>query len=335
VDNWHKQLNFDPLPPILASENKALQYFARRDLLGEHVDSIHCLWQLPEVQRILKKQLTDGSWPRAGEEKHPAINYRLIETWRQVRYLVEQYGFTREHPQAQKAAEYLFACQTQEGDIRGFLANQYATYYTGAIMSLLIQAGYAGDPRIERGFQWLLAMRQDDQGWTVPIITYKLDRATQYRLTSEYAEPLEPDRSKPFSHNCTGMVIRAFAVHPNYRNSKAASVAAHLLKSRFFQPDCYTSYQAASYWVRFDYPFWWNNLVAALDSISLIDLTSNDEPIKQSLKWFVEHQEENGLWKVSYARPHEKEKETAKARETKLWVSLAICRVFKRLLSRQ
>jgi hypothetical protein len=332
VDNWRKQLNFDPLPPLLASENKALQYFARRDLLGEQVDSIHCLWQLPEAQRILKKQLPDGAWPRTGEKKHPAVNYRLIETWRQFRYLVEQYGFTREHPQAQKAAEFLFACQTQEGDIRGILANQYATYYTGAILALLIQAGYADDPRIEKGLQWLLAMRQDDQGWTIPILTHKLDRVTQYRLTSEYADPLEPDRSKPFSHNWTGMVLRAFAVHPNYRNSTAAGVAAHLLKSRFFQPDGYTSYQAAGYWVRFDYPFWWNNLVTALDSIAWIGLSSNDEQIKPALKWLADHQEENGLWKVSYAKLQEKEKETAKARETKLWVSLAICRVFKRLL---
>lgn len=331
MDNWLKQLNFDPLPPLFTPENKAIQYFAQRDLLGEQVGSPHCLWKLPEAQRILKKQLTDGAWPRTGEKKHPAINYRLIETWRQFRYLVEQYGFTQEHPQAQKAAEFLFSCQTQEGDIRGILANQYATYYTGAIMALLIQAGYADDPRIEKGFQWLLAMQQDDQGWTIPILTHKLDRATQYHLTSEYAEPLEPDRSKPFSHNWTGMVLRAFAVHPNYRNSKAASVAAQLLKLKFFQPDCYTSYQAASYWVRFEYPFWWNNLVAALDSLSLIGLSSNDEQIKQALKWLVDNQEETGLWKVSYAKPQEKEKETVKVREMKLWVSLAICRVIKRL----
>jgi len=332
MNNWRKQLKFDPLPPLLSSGNEALLYFVQRDLVGENVGSVHRLWHLPEAQRILKKQLSDGAWPRTGEKEHPAINYRLIETWRQFRYLVEQYGFTREHPQAQKAAEYLFSCQTSEGDIRGILANQYATYYTGAIMALLIQAGYADDPRIEKGFQWLLAMRQDDQGWTIPILTYKLDRATQYRLTSEYAEPLEPDRSKPFSHNWTGMVLRAFAAHPNYRNSTAASVAAHLLKSRFFQPDCYTSYQAASYWVRFDYPFWWPNLVAALDSLSLVGLSSNDEQIRQALEWLVDHQEENGLWKVSYARPNEKEKETVKARETKLWVSLAICRVFRRML---
>jgi len=331
VNNWRKQLRFDPLPPLLSSGNEALLYFVRRDLLGEDVGSVQRLWQLPGAQKILKKQLADGSWPRAGEQKHPAINYPLIETWRQFRFLVEQYGFTREYPQARQAAEFLFSCQTEEGDIRGMLANQYATYYAGAIMALLIQAGYEDDPRIDKGFQWLLGMRQSDQGWTVPILTHKFDRVTQYRLTSQYAEPAETDRARPFAHNCTGMVLRAFAVHPVYRHSEAARAAAQLLKSRFFQPDSYTSYQAAGYWVRFEYPFWWNNLVAALDSISLIGLPGDDEQIKQALDWLSDHQEEGGLWKVSYARPEMKEKETTKAREMSLWVSLAICRVFRRL----
>jgi len=88
------------------------------------------LWQLAEAQKILRKQLPDGSWSRSGEQKHPAINYHLIETWRWFRHLVEQYGFTRENPQAELAAEFLFSCQTQEGDFRGILANQHATYYT-------------------------------------------------------------------------------------------------------------------------------------------------------------------------------------------------------------
>ncbi len=175
-------------------------------------------------------------------------------------------------------------------------------------MALLIQAGYADDPRIEKGFQWLLSMRQDDQGWTIPLITHKLDRETQYRLTSEYAEPLEPDRSKPFSHNWTGMVLRAFAVHPKYCHSEAAHVAAQLLKSRFFQADSYTSYQAASYWVRFEYPFWWNNLVAALDTVSRIGLSREDDQIEQALTWLSEHQENDGLWRVTYAKPQGRKK---------------------------
>jgi len=331
VNNWRKQLKYDPLLPLLASGNEAIQYFVRRDLLGEQVSPIHSLWQMPEAQRILKKQQADGSWPRPGESKHPAINYCLIETWRQFRFLVEKYGFTRENPQAQKAAEYLFSCQSEQGDMRGILANQYATYYTGAIMALLIQAGYAGDPRIEKGFQWLLGMRQNDGGWTIPLLTHKLDRVTQYRLTSEYAEPIEPDRSKPFSHNWTGMVLRAFAVHEKYRRSAAAHAAANLLKSRFFQPDFYTSYQAASYWVRFDYPFWWNNLLAALDSLSLIGFSKDDEHIREAQVWLIDHQGENGLWEVSYAKAKDKDRETPKTRELKLWVTLAICRVLTRL----
>jgi Prenyltransferase and squalene oxidase repeat len=330
MNTWREQLPFDPLPPLLSSGNEALIYFVWRDLLEESNDSLELIWQLPGAQKILAKQLSDGSWPRTGEEKHPAIDYHLIETWKQFRYLVEQFGFTRDHPQAQKAAEFLFSCQTEDGDIRGMLANQYATYYTGAIMSLLIQTGYEKDLRIEKGFQWLFSMRQTDQGWSVPLITHKFDRATQYRLTSQWSEPVEPDRSKPFSHNATGMILRAFAVHPIYRRSEAALFAANLLKSRFFLPDAYTSYQDASYWLRFDYPFWWNNLLTALDSISLIGLSKNDPQINKALKWLRDHQLENGLWRITYAKLPEEIKDTPKAREKQLWVSLAICRVFKR-----
>ena len=245
---------------------------------------------------------------------------------------MERYGLTREHPQAEKAADFLFSCQTQDGDFRGFLANQYATYYSGAILALLILAGYADDPRTEKAFQWLLGMRQDDGGWTIPILTHKLDWRTQYRLTSEYADPLEPNRSKPFSHNWTGMVLRAFAVHPKYRRSEEAARAANLLKSRFFQPDAYTSYQSASYWLRFEHPFWWNNLLAAMDSLSLIGLPRDDRQIQQALTWFIDHQEENGTWKSYYQKQGEKEKDTLEARKTKLWVSLAVCRILKRFL---
>ncbi len=215
--NFLKNLNHDPIPPLLESGDEALIYFTRRDLLGEDVGPVERLWNLPGAVKILKKQQPDGSWLRPGENKHEAINHALIETWRQFRFLIERYGMTRAHPQVERAAEFIFSCQTEEGDIRGFLANQYATYYTGAVMALLIQAGYADDPRIEKGFQWLLGMRQDDGGWSIPMITHKLDRATQYRLASEFAEPLQPDRTKPFSHHWTGMVLRAFAVHPTYR----------------------------------------------------------------------------------------------------------------------
>jgi hypothetical protein len=232
---WRELFSVDPLPSLLSSGDEALVYFTRHDLLCEDPGPIDRLWQLPAAQKLLRKQQPDGSWPRSGERKHPAINYRLIETWRWFRYLVYQYGLTRQHPAAERAAEFLFSCQTEEGDFRGILADQYATYYSGAILALLIDAGYAKDPRVERCIQWLLSMRQSDGGWSIPMITHKLDREAQYRLSSEHAEPLQPDRGKPFSHNATGMILRAFAAHPAYRHTEQALTAAGLLKSRFFQ----------------------------------------------------------------------------------------------------
>jgi hypothetical protein len=328
MENWRRQLRFDPIPRLLSSGDEALLYFVRRDLLGEEVSAICHLWRIPKAQKMLKKQQPDGSWIFPGKKKHKDINYSLIETWKQFRFLVEQYGFNREDPCARRAVEFLFSCQTADGDFRGFLANQYATYYTGAIMALIIKAGYEDDPRIEKGFEWLLSMRQDDMGWSIPIITHKFNRETMYRLTSQYAEPIEADRSKPFSHNWTGMVLRAFAAHSNYRQSEAAKTAAKLLKSRFFQPDCYTSYQAAGYWVRFQYPFWWNNLVSALHAITLIDPTI-DEQMEKALNWIIDHQEQDGLWKATYVNG--KESNNSKTTETRQWVSLAICRVLKRV----
>ena len=197
-------------------------------------------------------------------------------------------------------------------------------------MALLIRAGYEDDARIGRGFRWLLSMRQADQGWSIPILTRKLDRATLYRVTSRHAKPVEPDRSKPFSHHWTGMVLRAFAAHPKYRTTSAVRTAGELLKSRFFQPDSYGSYRAASYWIRFEYPFWWNNLVAAMDSLSCLGFSKDDPSMEEALHWLRDHQEDCGLWKVSYVQSA---RETAKTRAMQFWVTLAICRVWKRLLA--
>jgi len=246
---WLSRTRYDPIAALMSSDNEAIVFHVRRDLLGDKVGPVRRLWDLPDVRRRLRKQKPGGFFEYPGNRPHvyPEHHYPLLETWKQFRFLVEQYGFNKRHPAGREAAEFLFSCQTADGDIRGLIANQHATYYTGAIMALLIKAGYAHDPRIERGFKWLLSMRQDDGGWTVPLQTVELTPADIYRLTSEPADPVKLDRSKPFAHNCTGMVIRAFAAHPQRRRSAAARTAAKLLKTRFLKPDVYSSYKAAAY----------------------------------------------------------------------------------------
>jgi len=44
------------------------------------------------------------------------------------------------------------------------------------------------------------------------------------------AETLQPDKTKPFSHLVTGVVLRAFAAHPMYRQLDEAKAALESLR---------------------------------------------------------------------------------------------------------
>ncbi len=324
MNSWLKQLKHDPLPTLLNSPGKALVYFTRRDLLDEKVEPISFIWNLPEAQKILKKQQADGSWGKAA--KNPAVyppnHNALVETFKSFRLLVERYGFTKDHPAIPKAAEFLFTFQTKEGDIRGFIGNQYATYYTGYVLALLVQAGYAEDNRIEKAFQWLLSMRQNDGAWTIPLLTHKYDRDGWLKLTSTLLPPLEPDKTKPFSHNWTDMVLRAFAAHLHHRNAKEAKAAGSLLKTSFFQRDFYPSLPDAKYWTRFIH--WWPNLLTALESLAALGFSKDDPDIQKGLQWFIDNQQKDALWKLDAKKPA-----APKDLPERLWLALRVCRMLK------
>jgi hypothetical protein len=318
---WISQFKYDPISPLLESKNIAISYFIKRDLLDHDAAPIEGIWNLPEVTKIINTQQVNGSWKSA-----------LLETWRRLRVLVDQYEMTQAHPAVEKAVNFVFSCQSSEGDFRGILANQYAPYYTGALLYLLIRAGYRDDPRVEPGMQWLLKMRQDDGGWVIGspgMIDYKWKDVC--RLTSQWTDEPEKnfDRTRPFSAAGTGMAIRAFAVHPRYRQSEPAWKAAALLKYKFLQKDNWSWYEHPDHWIRFQYPYWWNHLLSALDALSLMGLPKEDPDIRRALQWFIDHQCSDGLWNTSYSKIHKSSK-NSKTSEMRLWISLNICRIFKR-----
>ncbi len=213
---------------------------------------------------------------------------------------------------------FIFSCQTSEGDVRGILSNQYMPYYMGAILSLVIKAGYGSDKRTIKGLEWLLSMRQQDGGWFIPLQVYKIT----YLNEVAQKPPILPDRSLPFSHLATGMVLRAFAEHKDYRHRPEVMHAARLLKSRFFKPDAYNDHKRIQYWTRFQFPFWWTDLLSSMDLLQKMGFTRDDLDIQKGIQWFNQNQGDDGLWKASYE----------KRPDMHLWVSLAVCRVLKKFL---
>ncbi|MFC1489900.1 hypothetical protein ACFL6K_01695 [Candidatus Latescibacterota bacterium] len=331
--DWVCNFNHNPFTPLIVSGNDAVTYFAKKFLLEESVEEVSALWELQEVKNIIKRQHSNGYWKSnsANKKKHPAQNYDLLETYRHVNILVNMYGLNREHPSIEKAAEYLFSCQTEEGDIRGIIGEQYAPYYNGIIVSNLNRSGYADDPRVEHIIQWLLTMRQHDGGWVIgsPGCMGKYSLKERDALTTQFIGTRQDfDRDQPSGHAGTGMVIRAFATHPLYCKSPESKHAAALLANALFEKNNHSSYQHPDNWVRFQYPFWWTDLISALDSLSLIGLSPDHPKIAKALRWFIENQLPTGLWKHSYSKIHTYI-ENDKTRELQLWISLAILRIFK------
>jgi hypothetical protein len=320
---WGRLLKVDPLPFLASSKNAAIVFFSRRDLLGAAPGPVSAMWDLPEARKIVARQNPDGSWRYPGGKPHVRSreNYDQLETFRQVGVLVEEFGFSREHPAMQRAADFLFSFQTDAGDFRGIYGNQYATTYVGAIMELLIKAGYADDARIAKGFRWLLAMRQSDGGWAIPLRTVGV-RFSEFVDLMRHPKPIAPDRSKPSSHLVTGMVLRAFAAHPVHHKSAEARQAGELLVTRLYKRDTYSDRGDVSYWERVSFPFWFTDIVSALDSLSRLGFGIDVPTIHAALDRLKKVQRADGSFGLKLMKN--------KSADLPWWICLAVCRSLKR-----
>ncbi len=318
-----KTLRVDPIPLLASSRNAAISFFTKRDLLDERVGPVSTLWNLPEARSIARRQNADGSWSYPGRTKQARSgeNYGQLETFRQAAVLVEKFGATRAHPAIARAAEYLLSFQTDEGDIRGIYGNQYATTYVGAITEVLVKAGYAADPRVARVLRWLLTMRQRDGGWAIPLRTVGIP-FSEFVDLRRHPDPIAPDTSKPSSHLVTGMVLRAFAAHPARRRSAAIHQAGTLLATRLYTRDPYGDRGDVAYWDRVSFPFWFTDIVSALDALSVLGFRADDPCIRPALERLTVLQRSDGTFAFKLLR--ERDPDLAE------WVCLAVCRILRR-----
>ena len=115
-----KRLRHDPIGPLLAADDAAVRYMARRDLLGEQIPAGR-LAGLPAARRAVARQQPDGRWryPGGNPQIRSRAAYDQLETFRQLGVLVCKFGLDRQHPAVAAAARFLSSCQTEAGDYRG------------------------------------------------------------------------------------------------------------------------------------------------------------------------------------------------------------------------
>jgi len=310
---------------LLARGNLPILYWLKKDILEVPIDREYKNLQKFALRiRIFKKQKLNGGWCKKVYEGHPGWEkaYYIIDTLRNV-YQLYIYGCSLKDESIQRAIEFLFSNQTKEGDFRGAYLNEYAPTYHSLTLEILCMLGLYDDPRIKKGFKWLLNFKQDDGGWVIPYRTIdKEEFKHRYNFKSQLKlKPIKPDKSKPFSHLVTGMVLRAFAACPTYRKSKEAKKAGELLMSRFFNADVYEDRHHPSYWEELTYPFWATDILSSLDSLSKIGFTSENKKIEKALDWLLKKQTAEGYWESGLKKS---------TLEDHLYVTLSVLRVLKR-----
>jgi hypothetical protein len=170
---------------------------------------------------------------------------------------------------------------------------------------------------------WLLATRQRDGGWAIPVRTVGVP-FPEFVDIERHPDPIAPDTSKPSSHLVTGMVLRAFAAHPTWRKSAEVCGAGELLTSRLYKRDAYSDRGNVSYWERVSFPFWFTDIVSSLDTLSRLGYGPDTPAISAALARLSELQRADGSFAFKLLR--------AKDKDLPWWICLAVCRSLERWL---
>jgi hypothetical protein len=282
----------DPIPRLLREGAPSVLARVRRDLIDDsEAPAADEISGYPEVKALLRKVEKDGSFaPHASDKEVGGPKFakclaslRALDRLADLGLRVE--GESAVALQLHKIADFILASQDAEGGIADLtLADTpkgrgkvVAVHFQGWALSALCRAGFENDPRIEKGFRFLLSLRQDDGGWAWRGV--RTDSA-----------------ARPSSHLITGMVLRAFAASKDRRGSREARRAAELLATRFLQPDRYEDRKAPAYWEVLTEPRFYTEVLDALDTITSIGLGKENSGVRTAEAYLRSRQAKDGLW---------------------------------------
>jgi hypothetical protein len=310
---------------LLARGSLPILFWLKKDILEVPVDrEVKNMRKFAARVRILETQKPDGSWweRRSDTPLHWERTLYRVDTLRNL-YRLYDYGCTIKEGGVQRAVDFLLSLQSKEGDFRGTVMNIYTPTFHSLTLEMLCRYGLDKDRRVQKGFRWILANRQNDGGWALyhPRPSPAGAPSANPARSNPRGRPFKPRRSQPFSHHVTGMVLRAFAESSTWRLSKEARQAGEKLLSCFFCDEVYEDKTFSSDWENLCYPFWNTDILGSLDSLSKVGFSAEHETIQKGLEWLRKRQNIQGFWECGNKKG---------TQEDNLWVTLAALRVLKR-----
>jgi len=325
MSGWRARLAQDPIPRLLREGSEAVVARVRRDLIDDdEAPTVDEIWGYKEVKAFAKKFGKNGAFaPKVAEKNIGTLKFaNVLATVRAIDRMADLGVRADEGPEdtvLHAAAEVVLKSIDDEGGIADLALGEtpsartkpVAIHYQGWALSALTRAGFDDDPRVQKGFDYLLARRQHDGGWAWRGVR------TQ-------------SAARPSSHLVTGMVLRAFAGSKTRCQSREARRAAELIATRFLQPDRYPDRKEAAYWEDITQPRFYVDVLDALDSVTSIGLGKENSGVRTAEAYLRGRQGEDGFWRAG--PPAKAAKATsAKEKEAALWLTLRVLLTLRRI----
>ncbi|NHJ48359.1 MAG: hypothetical protein FK733_11300 [Asgard group archaeon] len=296
------------LPLLLSDSSAALRYLVLKELLAKddkdkEVIELEALrFEDPIITTLLEKQNDDGSWDTSD---NLGLQMNKIRNTAQAMFRLSYLGIRKKHPSIQKAANYLFSQQLEDGawprEDNGKLAFNRSVHgpiisplQTAFPLRALAMCGYATDTRAEKGYKWLIDYRAEDGSWPTFISP---DGKTAYQPVG-YRQL--PNSRFGCRSNSTGALL-AFAYHPERRTSDIAKRVLDLLLARETRDRRFLGLEVArtigiepahgflTYFGRYD-------LSLILNLTWRIGASMEDPRVSDLVKYLKEIQGSYGLW---------------------------------------
>jgi len=284
------------LPWLLETDNPSVRYLALTEIMGfpdthpEAAEAKAAIMERGTVADILAKQKKGGFWDRK-EDFYVRAKYGGT-VWQVI--ILAELGAHGNDDRIRKACEFIIEISQdrQSGgfsyrgsQLNGGFHSGVIPCLTGNLVWSLLRFGYSGDPRVERGIDWITSyLRFDDgegdtpKGW-----------------------PYDKREACWGKHTCLMGIVKSLKalseVPEKRRSSEVIRVveqgSEYLLRHRLFKRSHDLSKVAKPKWLKFGFPTVWDS--DALDVLLLLTrLGYKDRRMEEAVELVLSKQDDQG-----------------------------------------
>ncbi len=347
--DWQLVLKESPIDWLLEATNPSVRYFTLRDILGRDesdsqvVAAKRAIRDSPIVQTILRNQKPEGYWE---QPMNPYLPKYKASYWQLM--ILGLLGVDRSEPRVEKACEYIFRFQHEEGGFSYETEETAAKKYdghlkkgrnlppfedwlpsrlhegqvsclTGNMVAALNRLGYGDDPRVQRAAQWLVKVQNVDGGWLCPYWKAHIrDRHSCFYGSICALEAFSETRLEDATGEMRQTIERA---------------AEFLLMHRLFKADHHGYAVINRFWLRLGFPWFAGyNVLRGLDVLTRLGYVA-DERLSDAVEVLLQKRLKDGTWSLE-STPTGRMHTNIEARgKPSKWITLIALRTLKRLSS--